>query len=328
MEATPIVVDGRLYVTSTWSMVYAFDAKTGALLWQHDPEVPRQWAVHLCCDAVNRGVAAWGGKVFVGTIDGRLQALDANDGKLLWSVQTTPVDKPYSITGAPRVVKGLVIIGNGGSELGVRGYVSAYDAETGEQKWRFYTVPGDPAQPFRIARAGAGGGDLVGRRVVEDRRRRHGVGLDGLRPGAGPALHRGRQRLAVEPAVPQPGRRRQPVPVLDRGARPGYRRLRLALPDHARRHLGLHRDAAPDPRRSHHRRHAAQGDHAGAEERLLLRARSRERGVPLGRCLCLPDLGQGHRRRRPPGPQRTRRATSARRRWCSRRPTARTTGTR
>ena len=134
MEATPIVVDGRLYVTSTWSMVYAFDAKTGALLWQHDPEVPRQWAVHLCCDAVNRGVAAWGGKVFVGTLDGRLLALDANDGKLLWSVQTTPVDKPYSITGAPRVVKGQVIIGNGGSELGVRGYVSAYDAETGEHE--------------------------------------------------------------------------------------------------------------------------------------------------------------------------------------------------
>ena len=148
MEATPIVVDGRLYVTGTWSMVYAFDAKSGALLWHHDPGVPRQWAVHLCCDAVNRGVAAWGGKVFVGTLDGRLQALDATDGKVLWSVQTTPRDKPYSITGAPRVVKGLVIIGNGGSELGVRGYVSAYDAETGDMKWRFYTVPGDPAQPF------------------------------------------------------------------------------------------------------------------------------------------------------------------------------------
>jgi PQQ-dependent dehydrogenase (methanol/ethanol family) len=151
MEATPIVVDGRMYVTSTWSMVYAFDAKTGRPLWQHDPQVPPEWAVHLCCDAVNRGVAVWDGKVFVGTLDGRLQALDAADGRLLWSVQTTPVDRPYSITGAPRVVKGMVIIGNGGSELGVRGYVTAYDAGTGAQKWRFYTVPGDPAQPFESA---------------------------------------------------------------------------------------------------------------------------------------------------------------------------------
>ncbi len=125
MEATPIVVDGRMYVTSTWSKVYAFDAASGRLLWHHDPEVPGDWAVHLCCDAVNRGVAVWQGKVFVGILDGRLQALDAEDGKLLWSVQTTPIDKPYSITGAPRVVKDMVIIGNGGAELGVRGFVSA-----------------------------------------------------------------------------------------------------------------------------------------------------------------------------------------------------------
>jgi len=147
MESTPIVVDGRMFVTSSWSMVYAFDAKTGELLWHHDPEVPTGWAVHLCCDVVNRGVAVWKGRVFVGTLDGRLQALDAANGKELWSVQTTPTDRPYSITGAPRVVKDMVIIGNGGAELGVRGYVSAYDANTGELRWRFYTVPGDPSQP-------------------------------------------------------------------------------------------------------------------------------------------------------------------------------------
>ncbi|MBK6287114.1 MAG: PQQ-dependent dehydrogenase, methanol/ethanol family [Gammaproteobacteria bacterium] len=151
MEATPIVVDGRMYVTSTWSKVYAFDAASGSMLWHYDPEVPGAWAVHLCCDAVNRGVAVWQGKVFVGTLDGRLEALDAENGKRLWSVQTTPTDKPYSITGAPRVVKGMVIIGNGGAELGVRGFVSAYDAATGALKWRFYTVPGDPAQPFESA---------------------------------------------------------------------------------------------------------------------------------------------------------------------------------
>ena len=147
LEATPLVVDGRMYVTGAWSHVYAFDAKTGALLWHHDPKVPPAWAVHLCCDVVNRGVALWQGRVYAGTLDGRLIALDAATGALLWSQQTTPTDKPYSITGAPRIVKGLVIIGNGGSEMGVRGYVSAYDAATGEMKWRFYTVPGDPAQP-------------------------------------------------------------------------------------------------------------------------------------------------------------------------------------
>ena len=147
MEATPIVVDGRMYVTGAWSNVYAFDAKNGSLLWHHDPEVPKAWGVHLCCDAVNRGVAVWEAKVYIGTLDGRLIALDAATGKPVWSQQTTPVDKPYSITGAPRIVKGLVIIGNGGSEMGVRGYVSAYDAMNGEMKWRFYTVPGDPAQP-------------------------------------------------------------------------------------------------------------------------------------------------------------------------------------
>lgn len=148
IESTPIVVDGVLYVTGSWSMVYALNAATGELLWQFDPEVPKQWAANVCCDVVNRGVAVWAGKVYFGTLDGRLIALDARDGSSLWEVQTTPTDRPYSITGAPRVVKNKVIIGNGGAELGVRGFVSAYDALTGEQVWRFYTVPGDPSKPF------------------------------------------------------------------------------------------------------------------------------------------------------------------------------------
>jgi PQQ-dependent dehydrogenase (methanol/ethanol family) len=148
IEATPIVVDGVMYVTSSWSMVFALDAKSGKLLWHYDPEVPKQWSVNACCDAVNRGVAAWNGRIYVGTLDGRLIALDAKTGKPAWSVQTTPQDKPYTITGAPRIVKGKVLIGNGGAELGVRGYISAYDADTGAMAWRFYTVPGDPAKPF------------------------------------------------------------------------------------------------------------------------------------------------------------------------------------
>jgi alcohol dehydrogenase (cytochrome c)/quinohemoprotein ethanol dehydrogenase len=147
-EATPIVVDGVLYVSTAWSKVKAYDAATGATLWEYDPEVDGAWAVNACCDVVNRGVAVWEGKVFVGTIDGRLVAIDAATGRELWDVNTIDRSMPYTITGAPRVVKGRVLIGNGGAELGVRGYVSAYDADTGELDWRFYTVPGNPAAGF------------------------------------------------------------------------------------------------------------------------------------------------------------------------------------
>jgi len=148
LEATPIVVDGVMYLTGTWSQVYALDARSGELLWEHDPQVPREIARKACCDVVNRGVAVWQGKVFVGTLDGRLLALDAASGKTLWSRMTVDPAQAYTITGAPRVVKGKVLIGNGGAEYGVRGYVGAYDADTGELAWRFYTVPGNPKEGF------------------------------------------------------------------------------------------------------------------------------------------------------------------------------------
>jgi quinohemoprotein ethanol dehydrogenase len=147
-EATPLVVDGTMYVTSAWSKVFALDARTGKEKWRFDPQVAGDKAIDACCDVVNRGVAAWGRSVFVGTLDGRLIALDMVSGKPLWSVQTTDPKKRYTITGAPRVIKGKVIIGNGGAEMGVRGYVSAYDAITGKMIWRFYTVPGNPADGF------------------------------------------------------------------------------------------------------------------------------------------------------------------------------------
>lgn len=140
-EATPVVVDGVMYVTHAWSKVSAWDAATGKSLWKFDPKVPGERAVHACCDVVNRGVAVWGDKVFVGALDGRLIALDKATGKELWSTQTFDADKPYTITGAPRVVKDMVLIGNGGAEFGVRGYVTAYDADTGKERWRFYTAP-------------------------------------------------------------------------------------------------------------------------------------------------------------------------------------------
>jgi len=147
-EATPIVVDGVMYFSTAWSKVFALNAATGARLWSYDPKVPRQWGANACCDVVNRGVAVWQGRIYIGTLDGRLIALDAATGQLVWEQLTIDPRRRYTITGAPRIVKGKVVIGNGGAEFGVRGYVSAYDAQTGKLVWRFYTVPGDPAKPF------------------------------------------------------------------------------------------------------------------------------------------------------------------------------------
>ncbi|MBH0111874.1 PQQ-dependent dehydrogenase, methanol/ethanol family [Novosphingobium sp. YJ-S2-02] len=148
VEGTPLVVDGVMYATGAWSKVLALDAVTGRKLWEYDPEVPGAAARDGCCGVVNRGVAYHDGHVFVGTFDGRLVALDAATGQVRWSVDTTEGDRPYTVTGAPRVAGNMIVIGNGGAEYGVRGYVSAYDARTGKRAWRFYTVPGDPAKGF------------------------------------------------------------------------------------------------------------------------------------------------------------------------------------
>ena len=147
-EATPIVVDGVLYSTSAWSKVQAVDAKTGQMLWQYDPEVPGIWDVRACCGVQNRGPAVWQGRVVSATLDGRLLALNAETGELIWEINTTDQEQRYTITGAPRIIGDKIIIGNGGAEFGGRGYVTAYDLESGEQVWRFYTVPGNPADGF------------------------------------------------------------------------------------------------------------------------------------------------------------------------------------
>lgn len=153
VEATPLVVDGVMYVSAAWSVVHAIDAKTGQRLWTYDPKIDKGASGRKgCCDVVNRGVALWKGKVFVGAWDGRLIALDAETGEVAWEKDTFEGKKgSYTITGAPRVYKGKVIIGNGGAEYGVRGYITAYDADTGAQKWRWYTVPGDPSKPYENA---------------------------------------------------------------------------------------------------------------------------------------------------------------------------------
>ena len=137
-----------MFTTGAWSVIYAHSALSGELLWKYDPKVPKEKAYFVCCDVVNRGAAIWEGKIFFGTLDGRLIALDAKTGSLLWETMTVDDSKPYSITGAPRIIKDKVIIGNGGADFGVRGYVSAYDTNNGEMAWRFYTVPGNPDNGF------------------------------------------------------------------------------------------------------------------------------------------------------------------------------------
>jgi len=148
LEATPLVLNGVIYTTGEWSVAYALDARTGEILWTYDPKVPRARARSICCDVVNRGVALYHGNVYVGTLDGRLIALNAKSGIPIWDVVTVDQSKPYAITGAPRIARGMVLIGNAGSEFGVRGYISAYDAETGKLVWRTFTVPGDPSRGF------------------------------------------------------------------------------------------------------------------------------------------------------------------------------------
>jgi len=150
LESTPLVVDGVMYATGPMSTVFALDARTGTELWYWDPGIPdeEQGGPPACCGDVNRGVGIHGDKVFVGLLDGRLVALDRHNGHVIWTVQTTPAGEDYSITGAPRVFRDKVVIGNGGAEYGVRGYVTAYDVEDGEQLWRTFTVPGNPADGF------------------------------------------------------------------------------------------------------------------------------------------------------------------------------------
>jgi quinohemoprotein ethanol dehydrogenase len=147
-EATPIVVDGVIYISTAWSMVKAYDAVSGKQLWSYDPKVPRETLIRVCCDAVNRGVAVYNNKIFVASLDGRLIALDAKTGKEVWSKMTVPDQKSYAITGAPRIIKGRVIIGSAGAEYKARGYIAAFDPESGKEVWKFHTVPGNPADGF------------------------------------------------------------------------------------------------------------------------------------------------------------------------------------
>jgi quinohemoprotein ethanol dehydrogenase len=151
-EATPLVSNGTLYGITNWSVVFAVDARTGTERWRWDPEV-NQTAVRpkICCGVVNRGLAIYQGMIFAPVIDGRLQALDAETGKVVWETRVAYPQDHYTITMAPRIAKGKVIIGASGGDRPTRGFFDAYDAATGRRAWRFYTIPGDPSKPFENA---------------------------------------------------------------------------------------------------------------------------------------------------------------------------------
>ncbi len=150
LQATPVMADGVIYTSLAWGVLVAADARTGKLKWRWDPDIPRagEGRPSMCCGAVNRGVAIYNGKVYASLINGRVVALNAETGKLVWSVQSTDPSGDLTITGAVRIVKGKLIVGTAGAEFAMRGYFSAYNAETGKMAWRFYTVPGDPSKPF------------------------------------------------------------------------------------------------------------------------------------------------------------------------------------
>lgn len=153
INGTPLYADGVLYASTPWDHLYALDARTGKTLWEYNPHVPGEWLRNVCCGNVSRGIAMYDGKIYMGTLDARLVAVDAKTGKEAWSTDTIPGDhndplNRYSITMAPRVAKGKVFIGASGGEYGVRGWIAAFDAQTGKLDWRFYNVPGDPAKGF------------------------------------------------------------------------------------------------------------------------------------------------------------------------------------
>jgi quinohemoprotein ethanol dehydrogenase len=149
LEATPLVIDGVMYATSNFGRVYALDAATGKELWKYDPQIDGQWARYACCDAVNRGVVAFDGRLYVGALDGWLHAIDARTGARIWKVDTLigrQERKPYTLTGSPLLAGDLVVVGTAGGDFaGARGYVSGYDLKTGALRWRFFTVPRNPA---------------------------------------------------------------------------------------------------------------------------------------------------------------------------------------
>ena len=292
MEATPIVADGVMYITTAWSRVAALDASSGKLLWTYDPKVAGKKGRDACCDVVNRGLAIWGDKLYLGALDGRLIALNKKDGSVNWSQQTTDTKKAYTITGAPRVIKGMVIIGNGGAEFGVRGYFSAYDSQTGKMLWRFYTVPTQtkgPAEPAHLRAARktwskdslweAGLGGTVWDSLAYDPE------LNLLYVGVGNSAQYNRAQRS-----PGGGDNLYLSSIL--AVNPDDGTLVWHYQTTPRRELGLHRYPAYDFGRYRYSGFASKSHYAGAKKWFFLCTGSRERRVNFCGKICTRELGQ------------------------------------
>lgn len=192
-EAPPIVNGDYLFVTTPKNQLIAFQASTGKQLWKYEHDLSETGLKTICCDVVNRGVALYGDKVYMATLDNRVVALDAKTGKVAWNVQLNAPDVGYAMTLAPLVLKGMVIVGVSGGEYGARGYVAALDAKTGKQVWKQYTIPapnepGGDTWPEGAYKTGGGATWLTGSYDAETDTLYWGVGNPGpwlatLRPG-------------------------------------------------------------------------------------------------------------------------------------------------
>ena len=238
LQSSPIVVDGVIYYTDSWSVVSAVDADTGETIWTFDPQTQRRVARWSCCGGpINRGVAVYQGRVYTATFDARLFAIDAATGAKVWEVDTGdyPSRIPYTISGAPLAAAGKVYIGNSGSEWDHRGYVTAYDAATGEKLWRFFTVPGDPSEPFEHPE------------LEEAAKTWHRLECHDLRHRSAHGLCGHREWYAVVASDPLSRWWRQSLSVIDRRLASRYGAHEVVLPNHPGGQLGLYRYAGHGP---------------------------------------------------------------------------------
>ena len=286
MQTTPLVVDGVMYLTTPENAVYALDAATGNVFWTYQHDVSETLA--LCCGKQSRGVAVRGDRLYLTTMDAHLIALDAPTGTELWDRTIADHLAGYSMTAAPLVVNDLVITGTGGGEFGIRGWVDAYDAETGERRWRAYTIPA-PGEPNHETWAGdswrTGGAStwMTGSYDPALNLIFWGSAIPDLTGTARSERATTCIRTASSPSTPTPGKSSgtssSPPTTSTTGmpVRFGARRFRGQRPDH-------------------------QGDSLGQPERLLLRPRPGDRPIPAREGVRDADLGAGSRRQRSPDP--------------------------